>query len=341
MKNPARQTSEASIETDSATGPEKTAQPVVFLMGPTACGKTDLAASLLDAFDAELISVDAAQIYRGMDIGTAKPTPDFLRRYPHHLIDICDPHEVYGAARFRDDALRLIAEIHARRKLPVLVGGTMFYFAALENGLSELPAADAALREEINAEIRRKGLPAMHAQLQKIDPGLAAVIRPSDAQRIQRALEIHRLSGRPPSEVMAQSVAQPISLPLVKLGLFTADRRVLHGRIEARFARMLEHGLLDEVKTLIATMDNPDAQPAMRIVGYRQVHDYLKNPLTYDAMIDKAVAATRQLAKRQLTWMRQQRNLVWIDATGDSFTPQAHAYLQTRLFSQHSSPSSA
>ena len=306
-------------------------RPVIFLMGPTACGKTELAARLFDSHDAELVSVDAAQVYRGMDIGTAKPGRGFLNKYPHHLLDIREPNEAYNAAEFRGDALALIGEIHAKGKLPILVGGTMFYFSALENGLSELPAADPATRAQIEHEIEREGLPAMHAQLRRIDPGLAATISPSDSQRIQRAIEIHRLSGRPPSELMEQSAASPIRFPLIKFGLFTADRSVLHARIESRFRKMLEQGLVDEVKTILAGIDNPDKQPSLRTVGYRQVIGFLRNQYARDEMIDQAVAATRQLAKRQLTWLRRQRNLVWVDATENSFVDNVNLYLRERL----------
>ena len=207
----------------------------------------------------------------------------------------------------------------------------MFYFSALENGLSELPAADPGTRAQIEHEIEREGLPAMHAQLRRIDPGLAATISPSDSQRIQRAIEIHRLSGRPPSEVMEQSAASPIRFPLIKFGLFTADRSVLHARIESRFQKMLEQGLVDEVKTILAGIDNPDKQPSLRTVGYRQVIGFLRNQYARDEMIDQAVAATRQLAKRQLTWLRRQRNLVWVDATENSFVDNVNLYLRERM----------
>ena len=289
--------------------------PVLFLMGPTASGKTELAAALFDAFDVELVSVDAAQVYRGMDIGTAKPAREFLRRYPHHLIDIRAPSNAYSAAEFCADARALISQIHARGKLPVLVGGTMFYFNALENGLSDLPSADPAARAQITREIETHGLAAMHARLSRLDAKLAAAIAPSDAQRIQRAMEIHRATGNAPSEVMAQSAATPLPFPLIKLGLFTADRRLLHARIETRFRRMLEQGLVDEVKTLAAGLPDADAdqQTAMRTVGYRQALGFVRGAFGYDEMIDQAIAATRQLAKRQLTWMRNQRNLVWVD----------------------------
>ena len=294
--------------------------PVIFLMGATACGKTELAAALFEQYHAELVSVDAAQVYRGMDIGTAKPQQEFLRNYPHHLIDICAAHENYCAARFREDALALIGRIHAAGKLPILVGGSMFYFAALENGLSELPSADEESRLHITDEIRRYGLAEMYARLCKIDPKIATKIRPSDTQRIQRALEIHLLSARPPSEVMAQSAPQPLPFPLIKLGLFCAERKVLHTRIAARFLQMLENGLVDEVKAVLSTIPEGHNAPSLRTVGYRQVLAFLRGEIDYDEMCQLAIAATRQLAKRQLTWMRQQQNLVWIDAQA---SPQA------------------
>lgn len=305
--------------------------PVVFLMGPTACGKTALAAALCDSFDAELVSVDAAQVYRGLNIGAAKPLPEFLRRYPHHLVDIRAPDEAYSAAEFCADAGALIEQIHARGKLPILVGGTMFYFSALENGLSELPPADPATRARLGAEIKAHGLAALHARLRRIDPQLAAAIAPADAQRIQRALEIHHLTGRPPSEVMAQSAAARPPFSPLKLGLFTADRRLLHSRIEARFRQMLQQGLVDEVKTIAAGLADPERQTAMRTVGYRQALGFLRGEFSFEEMRAKAIAATRQLAKRQLTWMRHWNNLVWVDNSGDSAADGARAYLQCRL----------
>lgn len=305
-------------------------RPVVFLMGPTACGKTDLAAALCDEYEAELVSVDAAQVYRGMDIGTAKPAREFLRNYPHHLIDIRNPGEAYNAASFRADALALIGEIRARGKLPILTGGTMFYFSALEHGLSELPS-DPESRAHIDREIEQHGLEVMHARLRRIDPALAAKIPPSDTQRIRRALEIHRLTKLPPSAAMVQSIATPLDFPPLKLGLFTADRRALHARIEARFNLMIKQGLVDEVKTIIAGLDRPDKHSCLRTVGYRQVHGYLKGEFPHDQMLDKGIAATRQLAKRQLTWMRQQKNLVWVENTGGGGIDGVGAYLKSRL----------
>lgn len=312
--------------------------PVVFLIGPTAAGKTDLAAALCERFDAsggvELISVDAAQVYRGMHIGSAKPSAEFLRKHPHHLIDIRAPNQTYNAAEFCADAHALIEDIRARGthgKWPVLVGGSMFYFAALEHGLSRLPSADADARVAITRDIEQRGLAAMHAQLQRIDADAAAAIRPSDAQRIGRALEIHRITGRAPSAVMQESAPRPFPHPLLKFGVFVADRRQLHARIDARFRRMVEHGLVEEARGLAEEFG--DDLPAMRAVGYRQALDFLRGRLTHDEMVSKGIAATRQLAKRQLTWMRQQRDLVWVDVSNgiDAAADNVRAFLRGRF----------
>ena len=315
--------------------------PVIFLIGPTATGKTAVAAALFDRLNAinrgaELVSVDATQVYRGMDIGSAKPSADFLRRYPHHLIDIRAPADTYNAAAFRADAHELIQSIRARGKLPLLVGGSSFYFAALEHGLSELPAACADARADINRAIEQHGTAAMHKQLQRIDAAAAAAIRPSDAQRIGRALEIHRLTGCAPSAVMRRAAPKSLAFPLIKFGLFTADRRQLHARIDARFQQMLDCGLLDEVRALAEEFGDAKPPPALRAVGYRQALAHLRGNLTHDAMRAKGIAATRQLAKRQLTWMRQQRHLLWVDvsagdAAGESAVDGVCAYLQQRF----------
>ena len=307
--------------------------PVIFLMGPTAAGKTELAAALSKSHNAELISVDAAQVYCGMDIGTGKPGADFLREYPHHLIDIRAPGDSYNAAQFCADARALIAEIHARGRLPVLAGGTMFYFAALEHGLSDLPGGDVATREKIAREMKARGAAAMHARLREVDPKLAAEISGGDSQRISRMLEIYVLTNRRPSALMAraESMHPRFSYPLIKLGLFTAERNVLHRRIEKRFYKMLERGFLEEVQNIAGALENPGAQPCMRTVGYRQMYLHLRGEISYEDMVEKSIAATRQLAKRQLTWMRAQKNLVWIDATEKSFVDITREYLRARL----------
>ncbi|MDA7970448.1 MAG: tRNA (adenosine(37)-N6)-dimethylallyltransferase MiaA [Gammaproteobacteria bacterium] len=302
--------------------------PVIFLMGPTATGKTDLAAALHDAYQTDLISVDAVQVYRGMDIGSGKPGAAFLRKHPHALIDIRAPSETYNAAQFCEDALGLIAESHARGRLPILVGGTMFYFAALEHGLSELPGGDAAARAEIAREMEELGAAAMHAKLREVDARLAGTIRPSDPQRISRALEIHRLSGRPPSEVMAENAGAPLPFPLVKLGLFFGERKKLHARIETRFQKMLERGLVEEVRELLASAEaageSPQNWASLRAVGYRQTIDFLRGEFSGEELHARGAAATRQLAKRQLTWMRRQPELVWLEAEGALEKARAH-----------------
>ncbi len=305
--------------------------PVVFLMGPTTSGKTKLAAHLFDEFDVELVNVDAAQIYRGLDIGTAKPDTKFLQEYPHHLIDICDPGETYCAAQFRLHALDLIAQIHARKKIPLLVGGTIFYFFALENGLSDLPSANPEVRATIANEMEVYGLAAMHARLEQIDPELANTIQPSDPQRIQRAFEIYYLTAKPPSHIMNTSTKHSLSFPLIKLGLCMLDRSELHARIEKRFEKMLESGLVDEVSGIVSRLENPNKEPCMRIIGYRQVFHYLRKECTYNEMIEKGMAATRQLAKRQLTWMRRQRNLTWVDADHPMVAENVSRYLRKQL----------
>ena len=284
--------------------------PVIYLMGPTASGKTDVAAALYERFPVELISVDAAQVYRGMDIGTAKPDATFLGRYPHHLIDIRWPSDTYSAADFAKDARELIDDIHMRNKVPLLVGGTMFYFKALESGLSTLPVTDIEVRNAAHREILEKGLDAVYQQLQSLDPDTAKRIAPNDRQRVQRAMEIYQLSGKAPSTLM--NTADALPYPLIKLTLFDTDRAALHNRIYQRFHAMIDQGLVDEVERVSRDLTGSiDSLPSMRTVGYRQVYDFLQGKIDFGLMIEKAVAATRQLAKRQLTWLRQQSNVVW------------------------------
>ncbi len=273
-----------------------------------------MATKIFDRFDCELISVDAAQVYRGMDIGTAKPDKQFLEAYPHHLIDICNIDERYSAAAFCQDARLLINDIQQRGNTPILVGGTMFYFAALEKGLSNLPSADADTRSVIEQEIQEKGLAALHQQLMAIDPISAKRISPSDSQRLQRAVELYRLTGMPPSHLMSgsQNVGK-LANPIVKMTLSTGDRKLLHQKIAQRYSQMLAQGFVEEVKALTDGMDEPTSLTAMRSVGYRQVLDYLLGKTDYQQMTDNGIAATRQLAKRQLTWLRNQSNLVWFD----------------------------
>jgi len=283
--------------------------PAIFLMGPTASGKTDLAARLLDYLPAEIISVDSALVYRGMDIGSAKPDAAFLARAPHHLIDIRDPGDPYSAADFARDAIPLMAEISGRGRIPLLVGGTMLYFRVLLEGLAELPPSDPEIRAAINREAERCGWPEMHRQLMLVDPTTAHQLHPNHSQRIQRALEVYRLTGRTASELKQRAghwTIRPMgdAYQLVQLGLLAHSRQLLHERIARRFSAMLEHGLIEEVKQLRQRGDLSVDLPAIRAVGYRQVWDWLDGDGSCDEMVERAIAATRQLAKRQLTWLR-------------------------------------
>ncbi|HSJ79889.1 MAG TPA: tRNA (adenosine(37)-N6)-dimethylallyltransferase MiaA [Thiobacillus sp.] len=306
--------------------------PAIFLMGPTASGKTALAVSLVERFPLEIISVDSALVYRGMDIGTAKPDVATLARAPHHLLDIRDPTDAYSAAAFCDDARRLMADIIARGRVPLLVGGTMLYFRALLRGLDDLPRADAALRKKLEAEAAARGWPALHADLAKVDPVTAARLAPNDSQRIGRALEIFQLAGTPMSALLDR--AQP-ELPyrVLQLALIPSDRAVLHQRIAARFDAMLAEGLLDEVETLRRAYALTPDLPAMRAVGYRQAWAYLDGDIDMKALREQGIAATRQLAKRQLTWLRSWPDAVVLDSLAEDVDAQA-----TTLVARHLRP---
>jgi tRNA dimethylallyltransferase len=282
----------------------ETSKRAIFLMGPTASGKTALALALHDRLPVEVISVDAAQVYRGMDIGTAKPTAEEQARAPHRLIDIRDPAQAYSAADFCADALREMEAITRAGRIPLLVGGTMFYFRALEFGLSALPRADTAVRARLSEEARDLGWPALHARLAVRDPAAAARISPNDQQRIQRALEIIELTGRSPSEVATSQPRAALPYRVTRLALLPLDRAQLAERIARRFAQMLERGLVTEVEKLFQRHDLNPEMPSIRTVGYRQVWEYLTGTVKYSQMCEKAVIATRQLAKRQLTWLR-------------------------------------
>jgi len=288
--------------------------PVVLLMGPTASGKTDLAVELVERLGLEIVSVDSAMVYRGMDIGTAKPDAEVLARAPHRLIDFLDPAEAYSAARFRSDALREIEDILAAGRVPLLVGGTMLYFRALQAGLAELPEADAAVRAELEAEAGAKGWAAMHAHLAEVDPEAAARIHPNDPQRIQRALEVYLITGEPLSVWLRQAPAANFPYRAVKLAVAPAGRDVLRQRIAVRFEAMLEAGLLAEVQALMARGDLDPSLPSIRAVGYRQAWAYLAGDCDRETMVSRAVTATRQLAKRQMTWLRREPGLVWFDS---------------------------
>ena len=279
--------------------------PAIFLMGPTAAGKTALACALAERFPVGLISVDSALVYRGLDIGAAKPDAATLRRHPHALIDIRDPSDPYSAAQFRDDALAAMRAITARGKVPLLVGGTGLYFRALEYGLSEMPSADPEVRERLRVEAERYGWPALHARLEKLDPAAAARIRPNDAQRIQRALEVIELTGGTLTALHAGNRnSQRLPYRVLKLALIPADRSVLRERIAARFDAMQAAGFLDEVKRLRARGDLHADLPALRAVGYRQAWEYLDGTCSEADFRQRAIDATRQLAKRQTTWLR-------------------------------------
>jgi tRNA dimethylallyltransferase len=299
-------------------------------MGPTASGKTALAISLVDRFPLEIINVDSALVYRGMDIGTAKPDAVTLERAPHHLLDIRDPADTYSAAAFCDDARRLMADIVARGKVPLLVGGTMLYFRALLNGLDDLPRADAALRKKLETEAAARGWPALHAELAKVDPTTAARLAPNDSQRIGRALEVFQLSGTPMSALLDQAQS---TLPyrVLQLALIPSDRAVLHQRIAERFDAMLAAGLLDEVVSLRRTYALNADLPAMRAVGYRQAWAYLEGELDIQALREQGIAATRQLAKRQLTWLRSWPDAVTLDGLASDLEAQAFARVERFL----------
>lgn len=285
-------------------------------MGPTASGKTGLAMRLCDELPFEIISVDSAMVYRGLDIGSAKPSVEELSRYPHRLVDICDPAEVYSAARFRRDAMAAMQDIHQRGRVPLLVGGTMLYFSALINGLSPMPESDAQLRADIEAEAERLGWPAMHRQLAEIDPVSAERLHPNHSQRIARALEVYRLSGRPLSDWQSQA-AEDSGWTFDCFAMDVGDRQLLHQRIETRLAEMFRQGLIDEVKALRARGDLNEELPAVRAVGFRQVWHWLESGGEESEMRLKALAATRQLAKRQLTWLRRWPRLNWLPAGVD------------------------
>ncbi|MBS3797330.1 tRNA (adenosine(37)-N6)-dimethylallyltransferase MiaA [Pseudoalteromonas sp. BDTF-M6] len=287
--------------------------PVIFLMGPTASGKTDLAIELCQHFDTEVISVDSALVYKGMDIGTAKPTAAELAKAPHRLIDIIDPADSYSMADFRSDALAHIKELHAQGKVPLLVGGTMMYFKGLLEGLSPLPEADEAVRAELDKEAKEQGWPALHQQLLEIDPQAAAKINANDSQRINRALEVYRISGKTMTELQ-QTKAQALDFPVYQFAIAPSDRKVLHQRIEKRFKIMLEQGFENEVLSLYKRDDLHPDLPSIRCVGYRQMWDYIAGEIDYDEMVFRGIAATRQLAKRQLTWLRGWPDLTWLES---------------------------
>ncbi|MSP86442.1 MAG: tRNA (adenosine(37)-N6)-dimethylallyltransferase MiaA [Methylotenera sp.] len=288
--------------------------PAIFLMGPTASGKTGAAVALVAKLPVEIISVDSALVFKGMDIGTAKPDAETLAIAPHHLINIIEPTSAYSAANFRTDALRLMADITARGKVPLLVGGTMLYFKALEGGLSGLPEADPQVRAALDLEAAQIGWPAMHRKLAAIDPDTAARLAPNDTQRIQRALEVQQISGETLSSLFAQQNSERLPYHLLKIALVPSDRKVLHDRIALRFEQMLSAGFVDEVRALREKYPTLTAEStAMRCVGYRQALTHLAGGYDSAELCDRGIFATRQLAKRQLTWLRGMADVRLLD----------------------------
>lgn len=318
-----------SDEADDAQLP-----PAIFLIGPTASGKTAVALELSRQLPVEIVSVDSAQVYRRMNIGTAKPDVSTRLRHPHHLIDIIDPTESYSAAQFRDDAIDLMQDIVARGRIPLLVGGTMLYFKALREGLSDLPSADEATRNVIELMAQEAGWPALHAELERIDPQAAERIDVNDVQRIQRALEVHYLTGKTISELIAESPPQKLPYRIIEIALLPSDRAVLHERIADRFEEMLELGLLSEVRELREDFALTAEMPSMRCVGYRQVFQYLNGEFGLSALREKGIAATRQLAKRQLTWLRSTDGLVEFDCLLEDLPQRVHEHLAAWLESR-------
>ena len=300
-------------------------------MGPTASGKSALAARLADHLPVEIVSVDSAQVYRGMDVGTAKPSASERAAVPHHLIDIIDPTQSYSAAQFRGDAERLIREIVERGRTPLLVGGTMLYFKALREGLSELPDSDEEVRAKIDAEAAERGWPAMHARLAEVDPETAVRLKPTDAQRIQRALEIHRVSGEPMSRQLGRRKAAALPFRLIQLALVPSDRAALHRRIEERFDAMLERGLVEELRSLRERYALGPKLPSMRCVGYRQAWQHLEGEIGMKELRDRGVSATRQLAKRQLTWLRAMKSVPSFDCLAEDLDAEALDYVRGGL----------
>ncbi|QEA40496.1 tRNA (adenosine(37)-N6)-dimethylallyltransferase MiaA [Pistricoccus aurantiacus] len=286
----------------------------IFLMGPTAAGKTDLAIALHERLGVELISVDSAMIYRGMDIGTAKPGTAELERAPHRLIDIRDPAESYNAAEFRADALEEMRRIHAAGRTPLLVGGTMMYYKRLVEGVANLPATELGLRAELEDQMRRKGLGSLHDELTRVDPNSARRIHPNDPQRLMRALEVFRGTGRSLSELWQEQSRETFPWRTLSIAVSPAERSLLHERIARRFVTMLDHGFLDEVAGLKARGDLSLNLPSMKCVGYRQAWEHLEGDYDRQALEFRGIAATRQLAKRQLTWLRRWPSLNWIDS---------------------------
>ena len=322
---------------------QKSLPPAILIMGPTATGKTDLAMAISDKLDCELISVDSVMVYRDMNIGSAKPDAETLARYPHHLIDIRDPANPYSAADFRDDALSIMAQATQDQRIPLLVGGTMLYYKSLLQGIADMPGANQSLRDGIMADADRLGWPALHERLQKLDPVAAEKIHPNNRQRIQRALEVCLATGKPFSSHWAQgettedgNMITNCPYQTIVLGLVPESREELHLRIESRFDQMLQQGFIDEVKKLYTRGDLTSDLPAIRAVGYRQVWQYLAGELDYEEMVFRGKVATRQLAKRQLTWLRSWPNVNWLTAGSQNIVDQALSITCSQLQSCNS-----
>jgi len=301
----------------------------ILLMGPTAAGKTDAAIHLHQHYQCDIISVDSALVYRGMNIGTAKPEADVLEKAPHALVDICDPWEPYSASLFCEDAKRLMTESIQQQRVPLLAGGTMLYYRALLNGLTDLPDADPQIRAEIEAKATRLGWQTLHDELKQVDPRSAARIHPNDPQRISRALEVYRSTGQSLTELFAQDQGSRLDYDCLKLVICPADRQVLHQRIEQRFQIMLEQGFLDEVKALMEEPKNHAELPSMRSVGYRQAWEHLDGQTDFETMSYRAIVATRQLAKRQLTWLRKEPDAIWIDPMEATYMDHLIQHVET------------
>lgn len=310
----------------------KQLSPAIFLMGPTASGKTGAAVYLHSQLPVEIISVDSALVFKDMNIGTAKPDAEILAKAPHHLIDIIDPISAYSAASFRSDALRLMADITSRGKIPLLVGGTMLYFKALSEGMSGLPEANQEVRARLDARAAFIGWPAMHEKLALVDPETAARLQPNDAQRIQRALEVFEITGESMSSLFAKQSNEALPYKVLKIALVPSDRKVLHERIALRFDQMLAAGFLDEVKALLAKYPSLSAEStAMRCVGYRQALEHLKGEYDADELRDRGIFATRQLAKRQLTWLRGMEGITELDCLNPDLNNVVLQYVEQFL----------
>ena len=305
--------------------------PAILLMGPTASGKTGVAVELVRELPCEIISVDSAQVYRHMDIGTAKPDAETLKAAPHHLIDVIEPSESFSAARFRDDAQALMREITERGNIPLLVGGTMLYFKTLLEGLSELPESDPAIRMVIDTMADEAGWPALHKELKRVDPATAERLEPNDSQRIQRALEVFYITNRPMSEILKKPKYVYFPYTPVKIALIPSERAELHDRIATRFEAMLELGLIGELRKLREDYALDPAMPSMRCVGYRQTWQYLDGEIGLAALREQGIAATRQLAKRQLTWLRAMKELTEFDCLAEDLSEQVLAHLRQHL----------